>query len=1296
MEELSKSRQILSSALRLALRGGAAFLILSALGGLLAFSFWSFVQWGRDRLEAGIEIEQVQVRSWGLTMPRWSVLRLDSLRVALPARGITVLAYQGHLQVRPAAWPQDTAPTFATLSLGRLSVELDTSVHVPPDTTSPRWPVPDLPASVSIRVDTVDLRLGRRLRLLGVEARADGRTRLQASLRKASSHGIPIDLSVQAKADWSTRDSVRLEAGGRFWGGCCSNDTFALEATLLRPDLRRGRASLELNLADAQSWSDMVPALHSAPKIGRIRLKASGSNSAQDTALALLLETPVQPFFPLPGGEIRLEASANRSGTRLSARWQGRDAFLIHARIASKRTPSQWSPDMALDGKIDVQAWNMLVGGHALPLDAVVDVLKVDRHGAQVVARMKTGSVIRGSSTFRPLGWKLDADLVSAEPWTHVWLPGLRIDSGAHVRGYDSAHGTAFEILARHPHWAPAWGRIEQDTVEARLWLNTKHVLFERIQARQAGRVLAARGEVNWTDWFWRFEASPERDSSSYVQVRGSIVEKDVQAQIGDFPLEILPLSFGGNPPLYRMLPRLVKSSIRLTGGFVHRPDGTSSFDWASGRLRAKPSDDSLVALFDFTHVDSTLQLRNLGVHLGPDHLRASLVGHVGATSLQLDTLALDLDSIHLDRVMRLIDPNSAAGGVLKGTFRSGPTEGLSAQARLEEGWIQQEDGSRRPLPTLLLWGRRDTLNVGGFWPLKDRRIPFKASVTRLFDARRDFRFLAFPEELMRVRAQGSVDSLKRAHLDFDIAGDYSLGDNGLLRGLSARGTAKAWKEAGGWKWNATAASDSGARFLGPEGNAFALAFKARATPEFLTIDTASLAGKRGGSAGFRARYDLQRSKLQIDGHVDRLRLGIGPSRNLSIAAADITSTEDGILHANLTNASFRERYGKGEELVARIRDGQLHFQSAKDWNKVTGNIQVASARYTKSIPVADPTNLFRSQAATRKEAAKPVRSAAKPLLLSLSVSSIGDSIVLDNNLARARLSFNADVGGTSASPVLTGFVSASDSNSSFQYAGKVFKVEQFRVDWAAQDLMQGKYELTGSRQIRHACAEEETDAADDASDVCAITLTSKSTLSNPQMQLDAKACAKDASAQATLQALLLGCYPQSQAGQGIQVGSVASALGVGLTKTWVNDVINDRLKGRKDPGWAFLPDSMKFKELPRENAGTQDKMIVAGGWKLGERFDIEAEYAHVFAASKDNTIVKDKVVNAATSNSVTDDYSLRLRYHPPFDWVDDSVSRTRLEQRVILQVETSQSKGWIPGKETLLKPSIRYRWEFW
>jgi hypothetical protein len=113
--------------------------------------------------------------------------------------------------------------------------------------------------------------------------------------------------------------------------------------------------------------------------------------------------------------------------------------------------------------------------------------------------------------------------------------------------------------------------------------------------------------------------------------------------------------------------------------------------------------------------------------------------------------------------------------------------------------------------------------------------------------------------------------------------------------------------------------------------------------------------------------------------------------------------------------------------------------------------------------------------------------------------------------------------------------------------------------------------------------------------------------------------------------------------------------------------------------------------------------MDLVVGKKLGDRFDIEAEYAHVFTTRPDATSTSastsSSVTNAAAASSTAvapDDYTLRLRFHPPFDWVDDSLARSRLEQRVLLQVETEQSQGWIPSDQTQLKPSIRYRWEFW
>jgi hypothetical protein len=1284
VEELSKPRQILSASLRLALRGLAAMLILAFLGGLLSFAFWSFAQWGRQQLQEGVEIEGVHVRAWGLVFPKWTDLAFDSLQVAIPASGLELLIRSTSLHLNPASWPQGTQPSVADLSVSHLRVTIDTSVHTPKDSTAiPAWPSIEIPMSLKLKIDTLDLDVGRSLRIMDVALQAKDRAHIALSLRKLSMRGLPVEASLQAKADWRTSDTVALALQGRVWGGCCSNDSFSTQASLWRKDLRRGEVDLKAWLADVSGWSDLVPALRKAPRLGRWDAQVHARTSANDTALTVRVRGVVDSFFPLPPGQIDLQVQTGNEGSKVMLSLAGAKDFLIRAKLGNAFRPSQWRSDMKLDGTIDVQAWKMNLAHHAIPLDAKIDVHRLDRKGSEVTLHMRSGSTIKGAATFVPLTWKLDADIAPKEPWATVWLPGLAIDSGAHILGKDSGNGTAFEVSA----YAPNWWKITQDSIRVRLWLNTKHLIFERIHAQEGNRHLVGSGEVSWTDWFWRFDASPIDDSLSYAEVHGNILTGDIQAQVGDFPLEYLPFA-----EIRKKLPFPAK----VSGGFVHRIEAGSSFEWASGRLRSKPTEDSLTALFDFTRLDSSLQLRNLRVNFGSDRLRTSLEGRLKDGLFQLDTLALDLDTIHLERVMRLIDPNSQAGGVLKGNFRSGPSAGLTAQARLEGGWLKSEEGNVQLLPTLLIWGKRDTLNIGGYWPFQERKIPFKASISHLFDARRNFDLIAFPGDVLRVRANGFVDSLKRAEMKFDLLGEYSLESNGLLQRLSAKGEAKAWKLGNAWKWSGALASDSGGRYLAPEGNTFALAFKAHATPEALVIDTASLWGHRGGSAQFRARYDLIRSKLTMDGHVDRLQLGVGANRNLSIGVADITSTEEGVLHINMSNASFQERYAAGEYMRANIRDAQLQFQSAKDWNRLAGNIQVASAKYSRSV--AAPSEFFRSTSARASEAAT-TRSSGKPLLLNLSVSSIGDSILLANNLARARLSFNIDVNGPTTSPLLNGFVQTSDSVSSFQYFGKVFQVDQFRLDWTGQSMVQGKYQLSGTRQIRHSCYDE-TQAEAASQEMCSIVLTSAGTLAHPQMQpLEAKTCAKDATAQATLQALALGCYPQSQNGQGIQFGNAFYAVGMGITRTWVNDVINGRLQGRRDPGFSFLPDSVMFKELPKENAGIQDRMVVAVGKKLSDRFDIEAEYSHVFTARADATSTSTLTSASGTGNSTaaaTDDYTLRLRFHPPFHWVDDSVARIRLEERVLLQVEIRQSKGWIPGKETLLKPSIRYRWEFW
>jgi len=1283
VEELTPKPSPVPQLLRAGLRAVAVVLLLSGLAALLVFAFLAFETWAVARLQAGVEFEGVHVRAFGLRMERWERLSMDSLRVDVASQGVSVATTALQLRLFPKAWPDGNSPCAVEADIRRLRVVIDTSVHVPPDTSAPSWPNLSLPASLHLRLDTFDLSVGREVRVLGVEATARHGQDLSAHVSKVLTYGVPVNLSLRAHASWKERDTVRLDGGGRVWGGCCSNDSFELSGALRRKDLRQGSAQVALLLSNVSSWADLLPALNSAPRLGRWRLEAKARVSPHDTTLSLHARGNMEEFYPLPAALLDLSADADSKGTRTVFTASSAGGFLVRAKLAVPLPPARWNAKMAATGDIEVHSWNMQVSTYSLPLDAHIDVLRLDKNGAKVLAHMRSGSLIAGESRFSPLSWKLDAEISPKEPWATIWLPNLALDSGAHIVGHDSGGGTVAEVIARHPNW----GKFSLDSARVRVWLNTKHLLFESIRTHDGPRELAGTGEVNWTNWFWRFEATPLGDTASTAKVIGQI-PGEIHASLHDFPLSVVPVAQW----------RAKFFDARLTANLVHRPGALTSFDSVLGQLRAKPGQDSLTAIFEASRQDTVFQLKKLSAFLGPDHLQASAAGRMGSAGFQLDTLAADFDAIHLERLIHLTSPHAQAGGIFKGGFRSGPAAGLQASARLEGGWIEKDGGSVTKLPDLMIWGQHDSLNVGGFWPLGASRIPFKASVVGIFDDRRDFTLVAFPEDALRFKAQGHLDSLSRASLQFRLDGRQSLGSGGMLQRISLEGTAHANKKNGAWDWHAKAA-DSTTRFFAPGGNIFDLALRLRANPQELRIDTVRMKGAHGGMAQFQGYYGLSSGKFQVAGHMQDLDLGVGANRFLSVAAADVTTSEDGLLHAQLHRARYREVYAPGQVLDAHIGEASLQFQTAKDWNKLSGTVQVTSALYSRAIP--EPKDFLRSLG-SRHEVSATNTNSGKPLLLDLSVSSLGDSIVLSNNVAQARLAFDIAVNGPSSSPLLTGSVNTSDTVSSFQYVGKPFRIEEFQLAWAGQPLEQGKYKLTGSRQIRSTCSEETQTTAVASSDSCSVVLNSSGTLARPQLEAPvAKTCAADATAQASLQALALGCYPQSSAssnGSSPSYLQMGTALAMGQMRSWVNDVVNSRLKGQSDHGMAFLPDSVMFKELPREN--TQDRMVLAVGKKLTDRFDIEAEYTHVFTARADATSTTSATTtptSTATNSSMnTDDYTLRLRFHPPFEWVDDSAARERLQERVLLQVETRQTKGWIPSNETLLKPSIRYRWEFW
>jgi hypothetical protein len=1285
VEELTPKPSPVPHLLRAGLRAVAVLLLFFGLAALLAFAFMAFGKWAVARLQDGVEFEGVHVQAYGLRMERWERLSIDSLRISVASQGISVDAAALRLRAFPGAWPDGASPCAVEADLRRLRIAIDTSVHAPADTSALSWPDLAVPASVLLHLDTLDLSVGREVRVLGIEAKARRGQDVSVHLAKAIAYGVPVDLSLRAHAAWKERDTVRIDGGGRVWGGCCSNDSFELSAALRRKDLRQGSARAALLLSNVSGWADLLPALSSAPHLGRWRVDATARASSRDTSLSLHARGSMEEFYPLPASQLDLQADADGKGTRLLLSAGAAGGFLIRARLGTPFSPTHWNARMAATGDIEVHSWNMQVSTYSLPLDAHIDVLRLDKNGAKVLAHMRSGSLIAGESNFSPLSWKLDAEISPKEPWATTWLPGLAIDSGAHIVGRDSGGGTVAEVVARHPNWS----KLALDSVRARLWLDTRHLLFESLRTHEGARELTGTGEVNWTDWFWRFEASPLGDTASTAKVGGKI-PGEIHASLRDFPLNVLPLAQW----------RGKFFDARLTADLIHRPGLLTSFDSAVGRLRAKPSDDSLTAVFELSRQDTVFQLKKLSTFLGPDHLQASATGRMGSAGFQLDTMVADFDSIHLERLIRLNNPHAQAGGLFKGGFRSGPGGGLQASARLEGGWIEKEGGALTKLPDLMIWGKHDSLNVGGFWPLGAAKIPFKASIVGIFDQRRDFTLLAFPGDSLRLKAQGHLDSLVHASLQFRLDGSQSLGSGAMLQRISLEGTARASKKNGAWDWHARAA-DSTTRFSAPGGNVFDLSLHLRANPQELRIDTVRMKGVHGGLAQFQGRYELPTGKFQIAGHMQDLELGVGANRFLSVAAADVTTSEDGLLHAQLRRARYRETYAPGQVLDARIGEASLQYQMAKDWNKLSGTVQITSALYSRAIP--EPMDFLRSLA-SRRDVTASTSSSGKPLLLDLSVSSLGDSIRLANNVAQARLAFDIAVNGPSSSPLLTGSVNTSDTVSSFQYVGKPFRIEEFQLAWAGQPLEQGQYKLSGSRQIRSTCNEEtQTVTSSASSDSCSVVLNSSGTLSRPQLETPvAKTCAADATAQASLQALALGCYPQSSGGAAgtnpsyLQMGT---ALAMGQMRSWVNDVVNSRLKGQSDQGLAFLPDSVMFKELPREN--TQDRMVLAVGKKLSDRFDIEAEYTHVFTARADATSTTSGTSSTSSSSTSAssvnaDDYTLRLRFHPPFDWVDDSDARMRLQERVLLQVETRQTKGWIPSNETLLKPSIRYRWEFW
>jgi hypothetical protein len=712
-------------------------------------------------------------------------------------------------------------------------------------------------------------------------------------------------------------------------------------------------------------------------------------------------------------------------------------------------------------------------------------------------------------------------------------------------------------------------------------------------------------------------------------------------------------------------------------------------------KLRAMPGADSLRVDFEAWQRGATAEIPSLRIALGEGRVEASAGASIDSIGWSPIHLKAAFENVDLGRFASVWPGLPVLGGRVEGIVAVARDEGVSARAKIAGLSIQGEKGWTT-LPDLVVWGARDTLRVGGRWPVGGELDPFRLTLTGLFDRKLSFDLLAFHGDIVRLRGSGVLEDRSKLHANLEADGGIAIpGTEARLDGLLVEGELRGERNQGGFAWNASLEGKEGV-LRAIKGLPLRSRFLVRAEPGQVLLDSVSLRGEKAGELTFQGRYDLSNGTYTGNGRARDFRLDLGEDKRLHLGSMDLVASADQRLRASLSKLSLQQTWGRGEGLWVEVDKADLVLVQAKDWRKLQGTAQVGKLLFTRSIAdVGSVAKGVLGRFTNRPEERREVKTESVPLLLDIRAWGGGDSIRIDNNLARASMAFDLQATGPVDALLLNGTLDGDPDGSTFGYAGKTFDLDELHVEWNVAPPLGGKYAMAGSRRILQACPDANaTSGTSDFSstDSCSLKLSSEGTLSDPRMYPLTTDCgaggADEGAVQAAL-ALARNCYPTTD-GQGTSTigGNARSAaidLGVQQGMGYVNDAIGRQLERQRREGRIFLPDSLALTDVPI--GGVRDQLGLLAFYRLSDDLDAEGEYRHTF-------------VRAATATSgatvLADDYSLRLRWRPPLEWIQERRIQERLRNHLVLQLEAGQSLDSRSQRETVLSPSIRYRWEFW
>jgi hypothetical protein len=1225
---------------------------------------WSWRLWGARRRGGSLDLDSARIQGPGLDI----VLR----------RARFVLAWTG---------TRYQLPLSASIQAGALEIGLHPSVSK--DTSAPAFPRMQIPLQARIEVDSLSVLRGGKggdrmlARLLRVEAVGTGPEAVRLSIGRAESPGIPASARLDADAEWTESDTLRARVRVVGSSGCCASDTARSEIALWRRDLRMGRFRARAGVEESRGWSDVVPALARIPALHGIDADVEGWSSADGPGARVRLSLSADSLVVLPPMDWDLDARISRKGASLllssSLPDSPDDGIDLRLEGGAPRFPSL--AGARATGAMEARGVGMWIAGFDHPFDSRTKILSIDRNGASIELTTAAGSVVQGQAQWKGLHWSLDGRIAPGEPWAVAWVDSLRLAGGGHAKGRDSAGSARFDVVAYRPGIRMV--RLDSLSTRLRLSLPGPRLEFADIVASDSTHAWNGTGRISIPDSLVEFGLRPAWDSSGYARLVVKIGQ-GVDIRADDFPTRGLPLDL----PFLPSFPMRADATLRHGLG----TPGVHATTEILGSLRGRPLRDSLHLGVALSIGDSALHLRNIRASVGSSSLEANLAMARGPEGWLLDTLEGSTSGFELADLKGVAPSLPSLRGLLVGRILSHRGEGVAADLRLGSPALSRPEGDL-PLPDLLLWGERDTLHLGGWWPLAGQRAPFRITATRLWEPSPEFDLVAFWGDVLKVGASARFEDRKRLRTSrLRLEGSAAIpGTEIRLRDLLVDGSLQGDFEPSGFAWR-TELDGSQGILQAVAGNPLSLRFKARADKDSIRLLSARLADASGGVFDGRGGADLRSLQYWADGLGKSMRFDLGGNRVARLDTIRLTALPDSRILLDLAGGSYHQAWSRDEFLDLRVPRANLALAQAKDWRKLSGEATVDRLLFTRNF--AEPGALLRSTwqglGGTRRRTGTD-RSTSSSTLLDLRITSAGDSILFRDNLGQARLRLDLQVAGPADAPLLNGFFAADTEEGHFGYLGRNFHIDTLRLDWNTQPAMEGRFQLAGFRSVRRSCQEgPSTSSTVQVVDSCRLSLSALGTLENPRMRPIRSDCATlpgdDGTVGSTL-ALATGCYPQQSAST--NYGSDVKNLGVDVLvdygKDWVNEFIARQVR-RSRASLVWIPDSVAVTDIPTTSQ-SRDQLGLMALYHITPELDAAGIYQHTFAQSA--TALGSKPV-------LSDNYGLSLQYRIPFRWIDEPEVRTRLENRVFLQCDLGEALDDNLRRATVVQPSLRYRWEFW